>query len=115
MLSQILFFFLANTIQSSDFTKDVNHSQYIDYKNLEEFIQFIDKYDKHYNESMFWSRYWSFSENLDRIEHFNKQNYSYTLGINQFADLSPSEFKSIYLSSSLNVDEIPYNLSYTSK
>ena len=117
MLFQILFFTLANTIQASDFkvdTNNLNQPQYIDYKNLEEFIQFIDTYDKNYNESMFWSRYWSFSENLERIEHFNNQNYSYTLGINQFADLSPSEFRSIYLSSSFSVDNIAYNLSYTS-
>ena len=43
-------------------------------------------------------RYSIFSENMRYIEEHNSSNASYSLGVNQFADLTWEEFKNSYLS-----------------
>ena len=38
-------------------------------------------------------RYKIFCDNYDQIEKHNKENHSWKMGLNDFADLSPEEFK----------------------
>jgi len=61
------------------------------------FIDFIKKYNKNYGENELDNRYNIFKENLERIENHNSQNLGWTMKINQFADLSPEEFKNTHM------------------
>jgi len=64
----------------------------------EAFTQWMVKFEKSYAPEEFFYRYETFKANLDFIENHNtKKNSSYTLGVNQFADLSHGEFKNTYL------------------
>jgi cathepsin L len=58
-----------------------------------EFTSFIGKFDKAYSADVFFHRYSIFKQNLDAIREHNSKGLSWTLGVNQFADLTPSEFK----------------------
>lgn len=65
-------------------------------------------HDKSYNElSEREQRFEIFKENLHLIEEHNrlKNNRSYTLGLNQFADLTYKEFASHYLNTYTNTTE----------
>lgn len=65
------------------------------------FQNFISDYSKDYSSSdEFINRFSVFSKNLELIQHHNSQNHSFTLGINQFADLTPSEFQSRFVKNS---------------
>ena len=59
------------------------------------FIDFSSKYNKNYiNEQEREHRYNVFSDNLNIINKHNSENHSWKMGINQFTDLTPTEFKS---------------------
>tara|TARA_B100000242_G_C43035674_1_gene482837 strand:+ start:1057 stop:2019 length:963 start_codon:yes stop_codon:yes gene_type:complete len=67
-----------------------------------EFQSFIRKYEKNYtSEAEYNIRYNNFVNNLNRIDQHNSHTpeYSYSLGINQFADMTVPEWRRIYLSS----------------
>ncbi|CAA6670076.1 unnamed protein product [Spirodela intermedia] len=71
------------------------------------FAEWQVKYDKSYDTSMEESRRIKiFKDNLRYITEHNRpeNNHSFTLGLNQFADLTTEEFASIYLNSHLNVE-----------
>lgn len=58
------------------------------------FEDFITKFEKNYataDDRM--QRFDIFAKNLQRIEAHNAQNHSYTLGITEFADQKPEEFR----------------------
>ena len=58
------------------------------------FNDFIEKYGKEYaNEKESEKRYQIFAENYRIIQDNNENNEDYTLGVNQFTDLSREEFK----------------------
>lgn len=61
------------------------------------FIDFVKKYNKNYNENELNIRYNIFKDNLERIETHNNQNLDWSMQINQFADLSPDEFKNSHM------------------
>lgn len=60
------------------------------------FYEFIGKFNKTYDMPTFMERLPIFLDNMEYIESVNNQNISYTLGINQFADLSQDEFQKKY-------------------
>jgi len=57
------------------------------------FVQFVKDFNKQYPVEEFFDRFNTFKANLELIEAHNGGFSSYKLGINQFADLSPAEFK----------------------
>ncbi|CAG9311060.1 unnamed protein product [Blepharisma stoltei] len=63
----------------------------------QEFQDFIIKWNKIYSaENEYQARFKIFQENSGFIRIFNSQGHTWTLGINEFADMAPAEFKSIY-------------------
>ncbi len=63
-----------------------------------EYQRYLKSYHKNYtNSSDFWSHYYTFSSNLDRITKHNQGNYSWKMGINNFTDMTTSEYKRFYL------------------
>lgn len=66
-----------------------------EYQSL--FTNFMEQFDKTYSHDSFWTRYNVFKANVDHINHVNSQNLSYTLGVNQFADLTAEEWQATYL------------------
>lgn len=85
---------------------DHNESQ----RSMEEirwlFEDWAIKYDKYYNEIIEKEhRFQVFRENLRFIEEHNhiKNNHSYIVDLNHFADLTSEEFRNIYLSARFNM------------
>jgi len=60
------------------------------------FTNFIKKFDKAYAHDDFFSRYNIFKVNFDKIRIHNKMNSSYSMAVNEFADLTFSEFHARY-------------------
>lgn len=58
------------------------------------FTNFMNTYNKTYLDSELSLRYNIFKDNLQRIEAHNSAGHSWTMGVNQFADLTADEFKS---------------------
>jgi cathepsin L len=63
----------------------------------ENFVSWMQKYDKSYAPEEFFYRYNTFKINYDFVEKHNAGNYTWTVELNKFADLSSAEFKNIYL------------------
>ena len=61
---------------------------------LQIFTSFLSTYNKTYTPTEFSQRFEIFSDNYAFIENHNKQNNTFTLGINKFADLTASEYSS---------------------
>jgi cathepsin L len=61
------------------------------------FVSWMQKYDKQYSPEEFFYRYDTFKANYDFVEKHNAGNYTWTVELNKFADLSSGEFKNIYL------------------
>jgi len=57
------------------------------------FVSFVGRFDKSYTADAFFQRYSVFKANLDQIREHNAQGLSWDMAINQFADMSPAEFK----------------------
>jgi len=57
------------------------------------FVQFVKDYNKQYPVEEFFDRFNIFKSNLELIEAHNSGFSSYKLGVNQFADLTPKEYK----------------------
>lgn len=73
------------------------------------FAEWKVKYDKSYDKSMEESRRLQiFKENLRYITEHNRpeNNHSFTLALNQFADLTTEEFATKYLNSYLDVEPV---------
>ncbi|CAG9330556.1 unnamed protein product [Blepharisma stoltei] len=64
----------------------------------QEFRDYMDEYQKSYeSDEEYGMRFKIFRDNLAYIRIFNSLGNSWTLGVNQFADMSFSEFKAKYL------------------
>jgi hypothetical protein len=63
----------------------------------ESFVQWMQKFDKSYSPEEFFYRYNTFKANFDFVEKHNAGNYTWSVELNKFADLSSAEFKAIYL------------------
>jgi len=66
-----------------------------------EFLNYIRNFEKRYEASEFAGRFKAFKKNLDIIEAHNSKNLSFTLGVNQFADMSNDEFKKVVIGDGL--------------
>jgi C1A family cysteine protease len=67
-----------------------------DYQTM--FTNWLAENAKTYTHDDFVMRYRIFKRNVDFIEEHNAQNLGWTMAINQFADLSPAEWKALYTS-----------------
>jgi len=67
----------------------------LDYQNR--FVSWIDTFDKQYSHEEFFGRYNTFKAWVDFVEQHNAGNFSWKAGLNQFSDLTPSEFQRQYL------------------
>jgi len=62
-----------------------------------EFTEFVAEFDKSYSVNEFFHRYAIFKQNYESIVAHNNGNSSWTMGVNQFSDLTAEEFEAIYL------------------
>jgi C1A family cysteine protease len=63
----------------------------------ESFVGWMQKFDKSYSPEEFFYRYNTFKSNFDFVEKHNAGNYTWSVELNKFADLSSGEFKTTYL------------------
>jgi C1A family cysteine protease len=68
-----------------------------DLQAQQQFIEFSAKYNKKYETAEVFKRLAIFKDNVEFINQHNSENHTYTLGVNEFSDLSHEEFKSLYL------------------
>jgi C1A family cysteine protease len=61
----------------------------------EQFVAWVQQYNKLYSNDDVFSRYNIFKQNLDIINEHNAGNFSFTLGLNEWSDLSNEEFTSV--------------------
>jgi len=59
----------------------------------QQFTAFVGEFDKAYTADAFFFRYGVFKSNLDFIREHNSKGLSWTMGVNQFADMTPAEFE----------------------
>ena len=63
-----------------------------------EFNKYLKVYNKDYNNTPeYWKHYYNFRDNTQKITKHNSQKKSWTMGTNKFTDISPEDFKRIYL------------------
>ena len=84
------------------FTFALNHlcqSKYNEYFHRAEFVKFQERFSKHYsNVQEMETRFSIFKTNLIQIiSHNADRSQNFTMGVNQFTDLTPQEFKSQYV------------------
>jgi len=65
----------------------------------QQFVKYVETFDKNYPHEEFFTRFAIFKANLDFVNAHNAANATWTAGINQFSDLTAAEFKAKYLSS----------------
>jgi C1A family cysteine protease len=63
----------------------------------QEFQAFITRYSKSYDTNDFFHRFAVFKDNLDYINEENAMNKTYTLGVNEYSDLTHHEWSEIFL------------------
>ena len=63
------------------------------------FTAFVDKFGKTYTGDERKSAFAAFSENDAKVQDYNSRGLSYTLGHNEFSDMTSEEFNSIYIGS----------------
>lgn len=62
------------------------------------FTEFVKDHNKQYSENEIEYRFNTFKENVEKIERHNRENHTWKMSINKFADLSSNEFKYKYVS-----------------
>jgi len=62
----------------------------------EDFVAFVKQYNKEYSQDELATRFEVFKTNVQSIEAHNAQNLGWTMGVNEFTDLTPSEFSALY-------------------
>jgi len=67
----------------------------LEYENA--FATFLKDYNKVYEGDEVQYRFSVFKSTMDTIHEHNQGNHTWTMGINQFSDLTPTEFEKIYL------------------
>ena len=82
---------------NAHYSINVNFNLQYDFKYIEEFTSFVQKYNKTYgSNSYLLHRYMIFVENMDYINARNSENLSYTLAMNKYGDLTFDEFNILY-------------------
>jgi len=61
------------------------------------FVSWMHKYSKAYLPEEFFARFEIFKQHYDEVEQHNAGNFTWTVGLNQFSDLTREEFKATYL------------------
>ncbi|XP_053172817.1 pro-cathepsin H-like [Scomber japonicus] len=85
----------------------VNLTPLISLEEEYQFKQWISQYSKVYDTEEYYHRLHIFTENKRTIDHHNAGNHSFTMGLNQFSDMTFEEFrKSLLL-------RVPQNCSAT--
>ena len=89
---------LINLISCSEDVKTTIMDSFMNAPKKEMFKVFHFLFEKTYelNSEEALKKYKVFKSNLKIIEETNAQDLPYKLGVNQFADLTPEEFKSMY-------------------
>jgi len=78
----------------------------VDYEG--EFVAFVEKYNKKYDSaSDFFRRFNIFSEKLDEIAAHNAANHTWTMGVNEFSDMSWDEFSQTMMGFVQGADNAP--------
>ena len=86
----------ALAVTASRVTKSPSVSQLeLEFQEFESFAQSFNKQYSSEQEKL--QRFEIFRDNLAYIRAFNSREKSWKMGVNQFADLTPEEFRSIYL------------------
>jgi len=62
------------------------------------FTAWVNEYSKSYETSEFFNRFKVFKANLDIIREHNAKNESWTMGMNEFGDMTWEEFRAVYVS-----------------
>jgi cathepsin L len=75
------------------------------------FLQYMSTFNKVYSSDDFQYRFKVFRDNLDYIEQHNAGNHTFTLGVNEFTDMSNAEFRATMLGFSNEPSE-PVNVHY---
>ena len=78
-------------------TNVIKSKEIFQFKYVDKFNAYLKEYNKSYNTSEYWKRYYIFETNYDYIQTHNSKNKTYSLGINNFTDVSRDEFRSMYL------------------
>jgi len=55
-----------------------------------QFTAFVVQFNKAYTADAFFYRYGVFKSNVDAIREHNSKGLSWTMGVNQFADMTPA-------------------------
>jgi cathepsin L len=63
----------------------------------DEFIVYVKEFKKVYTSDELFSRYQNFVDNKKMIDEHNAKGLSWTMGVNQFTDLTQQEFSDTYL------------------
>ena len=72
----------------------------IGFKYFDHYNRHLKKYNKYYDTTAdYWTHYYAFESNMDRIEEHNSRESSWKLGENNFTDLTFEDFKQVYLGS----------------
>jgi len=103
MIQSILFAVFVAGVNAQQLRGSVAHDsalQFSDEYEWREFNIFTERFNKHYdNIDEMAHRFAIFRENLrEIILHNSDFNQTFTMGVNQFTDLTPSEFKKFYIS-----------------
>lgn len=92
MNSKILLLFLLFSLQYFSFSISFTQEEY-----LSNFETWAKTNNKTYSKSEFIYRFRVFQQNMNYVYEHNSKNYSFTLGLNKFADLTNSEFIEKYI------------------
>jgi cathepsin L len=105
---KLLFLSLVNTIIAT------STPSYFNYLGI--YDKYISDFNRTYNDSEYWYRYNVFEKNMEYINYSNNyKNNTYSLGINNFTDMTFNEFSSIYLRLKINTppSHKDYNLVFS--
>jgi len=72
-------------------------SAFTEQEYQDSFTQWMVKFEKTYAPEEFFYRYETFKTWMDFVDEHNSGNHTYVVSLNQFADLTQGEFKTIYL------------------
>ncbi|XP_069029607.1 pro-cathepsin H-like [Embiotoca jacksoni] len=61
------------------------------------FKQWLSQHNKVYDSEEYYQRLHVFAQNKKTIDHHNAGNHSFTMGLNQFSDMTFEEFRKFYL------------------
>jgi len=63
----------------------------------EEFVAYVKEFSKVYTSDELFTRFRNFNDNKKVIDEHNAKGLSWTMGVNQFTDLTQQEFSDLYL------------------